>query len=477
LSHGLSEESVSSPELASVDVVPASSTGTSLGQWARFRQWSTTGRVGIALRGGAWTIGGYVVTQLFRTAGTLILARNFLGPEAFGIVGLVGVFIAGLAMFSELGIMANVVQHTRGDDSGFLNTAFTVQAARGAGIWIVSAIAAYPLALFYHIPQLFPLLLAAGSSEMLRGLISTSAWTLTRHVNLRSITLLQVVSEIVGFVVCVLWSVASPSAWALVMRTIVSAGVLALGSHFIAKPRVKLGWDSSAAKDILHFGGWVSISTAAHFLGGQGERLFLGKFITPAELGCFSLAIMVTSLPSAGISQLANQILLPMISKAVRTSREATLRDFHRSRYIFLTGAVISTIGFLALGNPVVKLFLSPKYRMTGWMLQLLGLRVAFDLFATPATNVILAYGKTKYSAVANVTRLVIMVSGVWLALKYFGVREAILALVVAQAISYFPLVFGIKRLLPEETGAELRWYTFLLLLMVLASLIHWPSM
>ena len=476
MTQGFSEGSVSDTELA-VDPAIAASTGVSPGKWLKFRQWSTTGRVGVALRGGAWTIGGYIAMQAFRTAGTVILARNFLGPEAFGVVGLVGVFIAGLAMFSELGIMANVVQHLRGDDSAFLNTAFSIQVARGAGIWAISAIAAYPIALFYHIPQLFPLLVAAGASEMLRGLISTSAWTLTRHVNLRGITLLQVFSEVVAFGVCVLWSVVSPSAWALVVRTIVSAGVYALGSHFIAKPRVKLSWDPSAAKDILNFGGWVSVSTAAHFLGGQGERLFLGKFITPAELGCFSLAIMVSSLPASGVSQLANQILLPMISKAVRTSRAATIRDYHRSRWLFLTLALIATVGFLALANPVVKLFLSPKYRMTGWMLQLLGLRVALDLFATPASNVIMAYGKTKYSAAANVTRLVFMVGGVWIALMRFGIHEAILALVIAQAISYFPLVFGIRRLLPEETGAELRWYLFLLVVMFLASFVHWPGM
>src|SRR6185295_10514388 len=102
----------------------------------------------------------------------------------------VGVFLAGLGMFSELGIMANVVQHARGDDSKFLDTAFSIQVGRGVAIWVISALAAYPLALFYHIPQLFPLLVAAGASEFLRGFMSTSAWTLTRHVNLRGITIL-----------------------------------------------------------------------------------------------------------------------------------------------------------------------------------------------------------------------------------------------------------------------------------------------
>ena len=52
-------------------------------------------RTAVAIRGSAWSIGGYIATQLLRTAATLVLARHFIGPEAFGLVGLVGVFLAG----------------------------------------------------------------------------------------------------------------------------------------------------------------------------------------------------------------------------------------------------------------------------------------------------------------------------------------------------------------------------------------------
>ena len=353
-------------------------------------------RGGTSIRGGAWSIGGYVSTQVLRTVATLVLARHFLAPETFGLVGLVGVFVAGLGMFSELGILASVVQHSRGDDPKFLNTAFSIQAGRGLAIWVAATLAAYPIALFYKQPEIFPLLIVAALSEMVRGLTSTAAWTLTRHVNLRSITLLTLVSELAAFGVCVLWAIVSPTAWALVARTVATALVYAVGSHFIAKPGVHFGWDRSAAKDILHFGGWISIATATYFLGGQGERLILGKFITPAELGCFSLALMISTIPAGGISQLVSQIFLPLISGSVRTSQARTIRDFLRARQVFFSIALIAGVGFLVCAQPFVKLVLSQQYGMTGWMLQLLGLRVALDIFAAPTSSLILAYGQNQ---------------------------------------------------------------------------------
>jgi O-antigen/teichoic acid export membrane protein len=380
-------------------------------------------------------------------------------------------------MFSELGILANVVQHPRGDDPAFLNTAFSIQAARGLFIWFVAVLCAYPVALFYKQPEIMPLLVVAGLSEMVRGLTSTAAWTLTRHVNLKNITLLSVGAEVASFGVAIVWAVASPSAWALVARTVASAVVYAAGSHFIAKPFVRFGWDRTAARDILHFGGWISLSTAAYFLGGQGERLVLAKFVTPAELGCFSLAIMISSVPAGGIGQLVNQIFLPVISSSVRTSRMGTVRDFGRARRLFFAVALFAGVGFLSCGKPFVTLLLNPKYRMTGWMLQALGLRVALDLFAAPASSLILAYGQSKYSAAANTTRLVFMIGGIWCAFALFGLREAIYVLVVAQVLSYFPLIFGIGKLLPEVVWGEIRYYVLFLALLGLAAALPWPAM
>src|SRR3954471_16764069 len=68
------------------------------GSWLQANTRSTRAR--LVIRGGAWSVVGYAGTQLLRTAATLVLARYLLGPEPFGVVGLVAVFLAGLAMFS-----------------------------------------------------------------------------------------------------------------------------------------------------------------------------------------------------------------------------------------------------------------------------------------------------------------------------------------------------------------------------------------
>jgi O-antigen/teichoic acid export membrane protein len=440
------------------------------------RRTSQSPRGRMVFQAGAWTTSGYIATQLLRTITTLVLARNFLGPEAFGTVGLVGVFISGLAMFSELGITANVVQHARGEEPSFLNTAFSIQAARGLAIWSIAAACAYPMAAFYHQPELLPLLVVCGISELVRGLTSTAAWTLTRRVELRSITLLTIASEVVGTVVGIAWAAASPTAWALIARTIACAVIYAAGSHLIAKPAVKFAWDRSAAKAILHFGGWISISTATYFLSGQGERLILGKVVTAAELGCFSVAVMITSMPAGGINQLVSQIFLPLLSKSVRTSAADSVKDFEQARRAFFWVGLVAALGFLACGKIFVSLLLPAKYAMAGWMVQMLGVKVALDVFAAPASTLILAHGEARYSAMASTVRLVFMICGLYIAFLYFGTFVAVLSLLLAQAISYIPVIQGVAKVMPTATKREIAWYCAFVCVLVLLGLVRWPG-
>src|SRR5208282_534892 len=172
-------------------------------------------RVMRAMRGGTWTLVGYGASQVLKLTSTLILAR-MLVPQAFGLVALVNVFLSGLEMLSDLGIGMDVVQHRRGDDPVFVNTAFIIQAGRGIILTALAMALAYPFARFYRQPAVLSLLIVASLSVLLRGVMSGSMWGLTRHVELGTYNLLTTGSDLFAFLVSLIWSIVSPTAWALV---------------------------------------------------------------------------------------------------------------------------------------------------------------------------------------------------------------------------------------------------------------------
>ena len=234
-------------------------------------------------------------------------------------------------------------------------------------------------------------------------------------------------------------------------------------------------WDRQAARDIFIFGTGIFLSTATYFLGGEAERLVIGKFISLAELGCFSLALTIAAAPSRAIQQVVGQVFFPLMADSVRNDRATATRHFRSARYVFLILSIGVGMGFIAYSHRIVSVLLPPKYSDTGWMLQLLGFRAALDVFVAPVSNLILACGDSRYAAAANTLRLVLMVGGVWFAFTKFGLHSAIGVLAYVPVIAYLVLWPGVKHHLNGALWLEIGSFCAFMACMAFAAFTPWP--
>ena len=70
---------------------------------------------------GSWVILGHFISQILRLGSNLIITR-LLVPEMFGVMAIVTVLIAGSTMFSDIGLLQNIVHSKRGEERVYLNT-------------------------------------------------------------------------------------------------------------------------------------------------------------------------------------------------------------------------------------------------------------------------------------------------------------------------------------------------------------------
>jgi O-antigen/teichoic acid export membrane protein len=416
---------------------------------------SASRRVLMAFRGGAWTAAGYGASQIVRLASTLVLAR-MVAPQAFGLVALVSVFLSGLESLSDLGIGMDVIQNRRGDDPVFINTAFIIQLGRGLIIWVVAAALAYPFAIFYHQPAVVALAVVGSLSTLIRGFGSGSIWILTRHVRLKELTVLNTGSDIFGLLVSVVWAMFSPTAWALVAGRVAATVALTVASHVIADNPVTMEWDPKAAREIFAFGTGIFISTSTYFLAGEAERLVVGKFVNLVELGCFSLALSISAAASRGFQQVVGQVFFPMMSDSIREDRDSAVRHFMKTRHLVLILSACMSVGFIIGSNWVVHLLLGAKYAQAGWMLQLLGVRGALELFMSVTASMLFALGTSRYAAIANISKLIFLGIGLSIAFSRFGFHGALWVLTLAPLANYLPMVIGLRRHCPPALRTEL---------------------
>ena len=210
-----------------------------------------------ALRGTAFTITLFGLQNAMRLGSNLILTR-LLFPEAFGLMALVQVVVAGINLFSDIGMGSVVVRSPRGDDPVFLGTAWVVQVIRGFALYGILLLLAPMAAAFYEEPVLAALIMVAGLQLIFAGLTSISQLTASRHLKLGRYSLLQIIAQALGIATMVVLAWYMRSVWALVIGGLLHPAIFMVLSHlFLPGPKIKLGIERAALFEIFNFGKYI----------------------------------------------------------------------------------------------------------------------------------------------------------------------------------------------------------------------------
>lgn len=200
-----------------------------------------------ALRSAGFILIGFGGQNILRLASNLILTR-LLFPEAFGLMSLVMVFLTGLALFSDLGVNVSIMQHKRGEDRAFLNTAWTLQIVRGVLLWLVCCAIAWPAAQIYQEPQLLRLLPVAGLAAVIGGFTTTKIAVANRNLQIGVQVMTGLGAQSIGIVIMVALAWVWRDVWALVVGGLLGALLQNILQHrLIPGPANRLHWDREAA--------------------------------------------------------------------------------------------------------------------------------------------------------------------------------------------------------------------------------------
>ena len=319
-----------------------------------------------AMRGSAIIALGYVGGQGMRLVSNLILTR-LLFPEAFGLMSLVTMVMIGLTMFSDVGIGPSILSSRRGDEPRFLDTAWSVQAIRGALLWLVTCALAWPLAQFYRAPDLAQILPVAGLTLLIAGFNPTRIETANRHLALGRVTLLDLASQLVGIVAMIALSLAMQSVWALVWGNLLGALVkLGLTWAYLPGHRNRFGWESDAAQELIRYGGWSFLSTACGVVLMQGDKAILGRYLSLESLGIYNIGYFLASFPMLLAAAVVGRVFIPIYRNVALDGSDAVRRRLRRMR-MGMTATVLSLLAAMAFGGvPLVHLLYDPRYAVAG---------------------------------------------------------------------------------------------------------------
>ena len=400
---------------------------------------------GASLRSSLWTISGFGGESILRLGANLILTR-LLFPEVFGLMALVQVFMGGMQMFSDLGIRASIIQNKRGDDPDFLNTAWTLQIIRGLCLFLGSCLLAFPAAWIYDEPMLIQLLPAVGISAIIQGFHTTKAANSSRHLILGRMTVIGLCAQTVNLMTTIILAWLIGSVWALVIGAIVGAFVSMMAYRtFIPGENNKLHWEWEAACELVGFGKYIFLSTAAGLLIKQSDRAILGAYVSLATLGIYNIGFFMGTVMFILVKAAVNKVVFPLYRMSPPSESPQNRANMLRARRL-VTGAGLAGTAVLAfLGPDLIDFLYDPRYLLAGPMMTVFGLAIVPQIVFAGYPAALLSTGDSRRFFVFNLTTALCQVAFLFVGIQWLGVFGAIIGPGLA-ALATYPLMIVYAR-------------------------------
>lgn len=406
-----------------------------------------------------YTLTGHVLTLSLRLGGNLILTR-LLAPAAFGLMSIVDSFIISLWLLTDVGVQTKLVQDRRAQDEAFANVGWTLSILRGVILLVLMSVAARPVATFYEEPLLAWIMPAVGVSGFLSGLLSTNRQILTKQLRVGLVITTDLVGQVVGLLVMIAIAYVYRSIWGLVLGAMTATFVTLVLSHTVLPgQRNRIHWDRRVAREYASFGIWVLLSSTAAIFLTRADRLVLGKWIDPTELGVYSIAVGLSQPVLLLAFQLNDRVLLPFFSEVLSGWPERFRAHVWKKRLGLQSLLLGGNAFFVVFGDQLITFLYDPRYADAGSFLRLLALDTQVRLILAVSSLPLLASGHSRlyfwYSAFQGGAVFGAMLLGV----SYAGVDGLILGRIAASTATLAVVAVLLRRIrawLPSVETAEI---------------------
>ncbi len=381
-----------------------------------------------------WTIGLYAGSLAVKFSTSIFLSR-LLGAEILGVMVVAQAVRVGAQLFADLGLEQHTIHYAKGDDPDYLNTAWSVQIARGMIMSVGCLLLSPLLSTLYEVPV--EVFYAVSAAPLIHCFASTAMFTLSRQLDVKIRNLFEFVIEVAGLAVNIGLAIAMPTVWAPVLGMLLTVAFRTVLSFFLPHQRHRLLLLWEHVLSILRFGRWIALSSLTLFVSLYLDRLYIGKEVTIATLGVYGLARAVSDLPIVLASRLGYQIVFPVFAAERNGTGAGMGKQLFRTRQYFVLLAALGTAVLLGWSDWAIRILYGPEFREGGWMLFLLLLGTWAAFLSSLNDAAVMGKGKPQFVSVINVLRIVGLVVALPVGFALGGLPAAILGMAVVEVCRY----------------------------------------
>lgn len=359
---------------------------------------------------------------------TIILAR-ILTPEDFGIIALLVIFTELSKVLLDSGFSQALIRRDNNSDIDY-NSVFYFNIFIGIIIYIILFVSAPFISDFYEYPALTDISRIIFLTIIINSFSVVQNAIVIKDMNFKILAKRTIISNFVAGLIAVYLAYEDFGVWALVNQMIIISilRVILLWSSSPWKP--SLSFSTSPIKELFPFSKNILFSGFIDVLASNIQVLLIGKFYSQAEIGFYSQAKLLSTIPSQTLTSIVKNVTFPSMSK-IKDEKEKLKTVFRKiislSVYIVFPFMLV----LIAIAEVLIPLLLGNKWIPAIDYFMLLCIIGAIYPLYTINQNIFLASGNSKLLLNVSIAKRVITILSILITIK-FGV----LTLVIGQVIS-----------------------------------------
>ena len=214
------------------------------------------------------------------------IMSRILSREEFGLYAILQSMIMIFKPLSEAGLGASIIQN-KSADQGFINTCFTLSIIFGIIFSILAICLSYPISNFYGCTHLIIPFIFIAISLIPYSLNSIFRSLLFKKLKFLKYGIYQILAYLIGNVVGIIMAINGYGVYSLVIANLFYIIGQTAILYFNSCKKIKIQINRQNVKEILSFGGWLTITRILTQIYTQIDKLIIGKLLSISILGIF----------------------------------------------------------------------------------------------------------------------------------------------------------------------------------------------
>jgi O-antigen/teichoic acid export membrane protein len=345
-----------------------------------------------SVRGAAVTVSSQAARLLLQVGGMAVLARLLL-PADFGVYGKTIALTGFITTIQTGGLSLATVQQAE-INHGQVSTLFWLNALLGLTAAALVAGLSPAMAWFYKDPRVLALGLAMAGVVLISSLGVQHRALLQRQMRFTQKVSGDLVALVAGFAAAVLAAWLGAGYWAFVVQQYTMALVTLAMLYGFCRWVPGLPRRRSGVRPMVKLGANQSASSILNFANRNVDNVLIGRYISDAALGFYTLAYRLLLLPIQQINAPLSSVMLPALSRLQHQPKRFCRFYYRALGAIVFVGMPI--VCFLWVdARSVIELALGPKWLPTVPLFQALGVAAFIGTFNIAGNWVYTSLGRT----------------------------------------------------------------------------------